>query len=141
MISHPAVVVHGLGQAAMALAPGRPVALLSAPGAACFAGAGWWRALIAAARAAHPATESVDILDCADAAGRALEALRIGQEWLILAADCPGFAAVAGVAAACGAHLVVQRPPALDLAVRGAARHLDRWLAAGVDAADPAKEP
>lgn len=42
----PAVIVHGLDNARTALAPGRPVTLLSAPGAALYAGCGWWRALV-----------------------------------------------------------------------------------------------
>ena len=116
MIRFPSVTVHGFDQATAALAPGRPVTLLSAPGAALYAGCGWWRALISAARAVHPATEADDILDCADAAGRALEALRAGQMILVLEADAPGFAAVAAAAAEAGATLLPSRPPALDLA-------------------------
>ena len=47
----PAVIVHGLDDARAALAPGRPVTLLSAPGAALYAGCGWWRALVRLAQA------------------------------------------------------------------------------------------
>src|SRR5262249_21900556 len=71
---YPAVVVHGWTDARAALAPGRPVTLLSARGAALYAGAGWWRALVARARAGHPAVPLEDILDCADASGVALGA-------------------------------------------------------------------
>jgi hypothetical protein len=52
MIIHPAVIVHGLSDARAALRPGWPVTLLSAPGAALFAGCLWWRELVAAARVA-----------------------------------------------------------------------------------------
>ena len=60
----PAVIIHGLDHARMALAPGLPVTLLSAPGAGVYAGAGWWRALMLALCPADP-----DILDCGSAAG------------------------------------------------------------------------
>src|SRR5689334_18677107 len=43
---YPAVVIHGLADARTVLAAGSPVTFLSAPGAALFAGCGWWRALI-----------------------------------------------------------------------------------------------
>ena len=47
----PAVVIHGLPDALAALRSGRPVTLLSGPGAASYACCGWWRALVARARA------------------------------------------------------------------------------------------
>ena len=76
---HPAVVVHDLAQANAALAAGLALTMLSAPGAGCFAGAGWWRALVAQARATHPDTPCQDVLDCADAPGHAMAAIRLGQ--------------------------------------------------------------
>lgn len=124
----PAVVIHGIEDARTALAPGLPVTLLSGPGAALYAGCGFWRALIALCRAEHPDACASDILDCADASGYALAALRIGQPALILASDAPGRAAVAAIAAETGAILLETRPPALDLAVRGAERRLSDWL-------------
>ena len=129
MIPYPAVTVHGLAQAVAALAQGRPVALLSARGAALYAGCGWWRALVVAARAEHPDCPCLDILDCADAAGRAFEALRIGQKTLVLDLACPGHFAAAGAAASCGALLLPARPASLDMALPGAARRLGPWLA------------
>jgi len=124
----PAVVIHGLPHARAALAPGLPVTLLSAPGAAVYAGVGWWRALIAAAAA--PAG-TPDALDCAGSPGRALEALRAGQTLLILQCAPAVWQDIAERAARQGARLLDERPPALDLADRGAARHLTRWLATG----------
>ncbi len=121
----PAVVIHGLPAAQAALAPGLPVTLLSAPGAGLYAGAGWWRALIAAA-GAPPGTP--DILDCADAAGRALEALRAGQTLLILTIAPPLWHDIAERARRQGATVFDRRPAALDLAVRGAQRRLVDWL-------------
>jgi hypothetical protein len=128
MISPPAVVVHGLDDAVLALRPGLPVTLLSGPGAALYAGEGWWRALVAAARKAVPGMEFQDILDCADAPGRAMAALRIGQKRLILAAASPAFPAVSAAAAALGGTVLGDRPPALDLSLPGATRRLDSWL-------------
>jgi hypothetical protein len=113
----PAIVVHGLPDLRLATAPGLPVTLLSGPGAAIYAGCGWWRALMALGAGGNP-----DILDCADAPGRAMEALRAGCRLLVLDP------AVASRAAVVGATLLADRPPALDLAARGAARRLQAWL-------------
>jgi len=121
----PAIVIHGLAHARLALGPGRPVTLLSAPGAALYAGCGWWRAVVAASGAAGP-----DVLDCADAAGRALEALSAGCRWLVLL-PCPAWEGVAERAAAQGACLLRERPPALDLAEPGASRRIAAWLGFG----------
>lgn len=129
MTLHPTVVIHGLDDAGAALAIGRPVTLLSAPGAALFAGCVWWRELVAAARARHPRVPVADILDCADAPGRALAAIRAGQRILILSDAVPAFPAVAAIAAAQGLILLARRPPALDLAERNARRRLAAWLA------------
>jgi hypothetical protein len=126
MFCCPAVTIHGLDHARMALAPGRGVLLLSAPGAALYAGCGWWQALMVAARAEFPATPMADLLDCADAPGRAMEALRIGVRGIVLDPACPAFAAV--VAAAGDAIVLPHRPPSLDLAERGASRRLAAWL-------------
>lgn len=123
----PAVVIHGLPHARLALAPGRPVTLLSAVGAASYAGCGWWRALVAAALAEHPGVDASDMLDCGDAPGRALEALSLGCRWLVLL-PCPAWSGVAGRAAAQGAQLLGRAPPALDLAKLGAGRRLAGWL-------------
>jgi hypothetical protein len=125
----PAVMVHSLAQAREAVAPGRPVTLLSAPGAALFAGVGWWRALVHAATRHTAATPDIlaDILDCADAPGRALEALRHGQRLLVLhASACQ--ADIAERAASQGGVVLQVAPACLDLSIRGAERHLHDWL-------------
>jgi len=123
------IVVHGLHHAVAALRPGIAVTLLSADGAGVFAGSGWWRALIDAAMAVHPDTPCSDILDCGDAPGAAMAALRLGQRRLILSADCPAFAAVSAAAVACGAEVMAVRPAALDLAQPGAEGFLKAYLA------------
>jgi hypothetical protein len=110
------------------LVVGRPVTLLSAPGAALFAGCGWWRAVIERARSEHAGAPMDDILDCADASGLALGALRIGQRLIVLDPTAPGWHAVADIAASLGGEVLTLRPPALDMAERNAARRLHNWL-------------
>jgi len=67
-------------------------------------------------------------LDCGDAPGRAVEALRLGLSGVVLGCEAQIFAAVAGIAEAQGAVVLAQAPPALDMAARGAARKLPAWL-------------
>jgi hypothetical protein len=123
----PAVMVHGLEQARAALAPGLPVTLLSAPSAGSYAGVGWWRALVALA--AQGGTVPPDILDCGEACGRALEALRAGQRLLIVRTDPALFGNIVERAVQLGATVLAEAPPALDLGRRGALRELEGWLA------------
>lgn len=125
----PAVMVHGLEHARAALAQGLPVTLLSAPSAGAYAGVGWWRALVTLA--ADGGTAPPDILDCGEATGRALEALRAGQRLLVVRAEPALFGNIAERAAQLGAAVLPEAPPALDLARRGALRELDAWLGDG----------
>ncbi len=133
MLSRPAVIVHGLDQARAALRPGYPVTLLSAAGAARYAGCLWWRSLIAAARAGYPATPALDVLDCGTAPGWAMAALRMGQRILVLDPASPAFPAVRAAGAGIGALVLPVAPKGLDLAERGAARRLGGWLASTTD--------
>ncbi len=125
----PAVIVHSLDMARAAVALGRPLTLLSADGAACYAGVAWWQALVRQARAAAPGLRVPDILDCGDAPGYALQALRLGQRTLILRADPRIWQDIAARAEDCGAVLLAEPPLALDLAQPGAQRRLPAWLA------------
>lgn len=124
----PCVVVYGLDDVRLALSQGGGTTLLSAPGAALFAGVGWWRALLAAGRETCPDAEFDDVLDCADAPGRALEALRHGQRALVLDPACPARPALHALALHQGAALLDRRPAALDLTQPGAVRRLRGWL-------------
>lgn len=129
----PALLVRGAAEAAaaLALAEGRDVLLLSAPGAAGFLGAGGWRALVAAAARQAPGAPFRDALCCAAAPGLALAALRAGCRLLVLDPSCAAFGQVAGAAASAGATLLPARPAALDLsALDLAAPHGRRILAA-----------
>jgi hypothetical protein len=125
---YPAVVIHSLANARTVLATGHPVTLLSARGAALFAGSAWWRALVSKARDEFPNVAIDDILDCADAPGLALSALRLGQRALILEATAPGWPAVASVAASLGGELLAHRPAAIDMSNPVEARRLRDWL-------------
>jgi hypothetical protein len=129
----PAVTVHGLVQARAALAAAGPrgVLLLSARGAGGFAGPAWFLGVVAAANARTP---HLAALDCADAPGTALAALRAGVRLVVLDGACPAFAAVRAAAAECGAQLLPDRPPSLDLATLDLRRRDDlarlaAWLA------------
>ena len=134
----PAVTIHAPAEAALALslAGKRGVLLLSAPGAAGYLGPAWFLAMVAAAVAAGPDVPHKPVLDCADAPGQALGALRAGLRDLVLDSACPAFAQVEAAAAACGARLRPVRPASLDLgrldlSREGAQAHLAVWLAAG----------
>jgi hypothetical protein len=107
---YPAVIVHGLPEAVLALARHRPVTLLSAPGAALYAGCGWWLALVEAARARHPDVPCIDVLDCADGTGQALAALRIGLHRLVLWPEAPGREAVVAIAEQRGGFVLAAAP-------------------------------
>jgi hypothetical protein len=133
---YPAVIVHGMDHARQALSVGRPVTLLSAPGAALYAGCGWWRALVRQACRAVPHVATVDVLDCADGSGQALAALRIGQLWLVLWRASPGWNEIAAIAAERGGGVLEEAPAALDLARHGAERRLHDWLHMGTTAGD-----
>ena len=132
----PSVVIHALAHARIALRPGRAVTLLSAPGAPSYAGCAWWRAVIAAARAEFPTMDPPDALDCADAPGRALEALSLGCRVIVLRPG-PAFAGIAERARTQDAIVLAEPPPSLDLGVPRAARALEAWLAGQRDSAAP----
>jgi hypothetical protein len=133
---YPAVIVHGADDARLALSAGQPVTLLSAPGAALYAGCAWWLALVRQARSAAPAVPVDDILDCGDGAGQALAALRMGQRCLVLVPGTPGWDAVAAIAAGQGGEVLQSAPPALDLSQRGARLRLHDWLRMGTTQGD-----
>ncbi|MBS7791878.1 hypothetical protein KTR66_17900 [Roseococcus sp. SDR] len=124
------MIIHGARDVAFALevAAGRPIALLSAPGAAGYLGVAGFLALLAP----HGALP-LAILDAAAAPGHALAALRAGVPRVVLAQRVPAFAALAELAGAMGAALLPAAPPALDLArvdfhkAQGR-MHLARWL-------------
>lgn len=120
----PAVMIHGLAQLRAALAPQQPVTLLSAPGAASAWGCLWWQSLLAACAYAGPA-----LLDCGQAPGRAIEALRLGIKGVVLAPN-PAWADVSSLARQKQALLLSAPPVSLDLGQIQAERRLMAWLSA-----------
>ncbi len=129
------VVVHGIDHARLALAEaarrGDRVVLVSAEGAALYAGAGWFRELVAVASAEYPGVLIGAILDCGDAPGTALGALRAGVQTITLEAPPPVLDKVAAIAEELDARLV-PRPvePMLDLvSAADPASAIQRWFA------------
>jgi hypothetical protein len=114
----PAVVVHGRAQAEWVLrvAAGRPVLLVSAPGAALNVGPGWFKAVPDQAAAKRPGAPFQAALDCAAAPGAALAALRAGFKLVIFDLAHPAAASVLAAAAEAGAEVLGTRPEALDMA-------------------------
>lgn len=106
---------HAAGRLVLELAAGRPVRLVSAPGIAGLAGAGWWAGLerLWQADATGP---FLALLDCTDLEGQVLSALRAGVTDIVWqprpdAASGVG-ARLASLAAAHGARL---HPPPMGV--------------------------
>jgi hypothetical protein len=127
------ILVHGLADLRAALSAaselGVAVRLLSAAGAGCHAGGGWFRALVEAGRREHPGVRFTAVLDCADRPGAALDALRAGVADVALAAPPDVLERVGAIAAVLGARLHAPTRDGLDLRgtrdPRGACRS---WL-------------
>ena len=116
----PVIIVHSLGHAVAALkaaaAAGQRVTLLSARGAGGYAGPGWFRGLVDAAREAVPEAQCSALLDCGDEAGAAMAALRSGVEGLIFTGRADVAERLADIARQRGARFETARPgAALDL--------------------------
>lgn len=116
----PVIIVHSLDQAVAALKAaaraGRPVVLVSAPEAGIYAGPGWFRALVEAAREAVPDARFSAILDCGDQAGAALAAIRAQIEQVIFTGRAEVARRLADIARQHGVRLEITRPAAvLDL--------------------------
>jgi hypothetical protein len=118
------IIVHSLAdaraalQAAAALSSG--VTLASAPGGGIYAGPGWLKAVIGAAAAEFPTAEFSYVLDCDDAAGMVLAALRHGVKRVRFTGPAATAVRLADIAAQSGA--VLERgplEPALDLLGQG----------------------
>jgi hypothetical protein len=119
-LRYPAFVVHSLTHAVAALTAaaeeGRAIALLSAPDAGIYAGPGWFKALLDAARDAVPAAKFTAIIDCGDDAGAVLGAIRAGIETAIFIGRPDVAERLAEIAQQAGVSLLTTRPqPHLDL--------------------------
>ena len=109
------IVIHSLDHARAALAAaaalGVPVTLASAPDAALQAGPAWFKAVIEAACEDHPKAAVTAILDCGDAPGAVMAALRLGLAQLRF----DGAAAVRAKLEGMGARFARPADQVLDL--------------------------
>lgn len=114
-----AIMIHGLEQARAALAAAaeldRPVTLVSAPGAAGYAGAPWFLKVIALAAAERPEARWEAVLDCADKPGHVLAALRQGATTVRFTGPKQTAAKLVAIAEQSGARILTGRIAALDL--------------------------
>lgn len=133
----PLIVIHTIAHARTALAAaadvGRPVTLVSAPGAAAYLGATVFREMVAAAARETPGATVTAMIDCGEDAGLALNALRHGLKAIRLRAGPAAMAAVADIAGQMGAVIdPAPEAPALDLLDRLDAPAACRaWLRGG----------
>jgi hypothetical protein len=116
------ILIYGLDDALAALAAaqalGCAVTLIGPPAVATAAGAGWFCAVVAAARGAYPGVAVTAVLDCGDWPGLALAGIRAGVAHLRFSGDADSRERLAALAAAVGAAVHDQRAwagPALDL--------------------------
>jgi len=134
------ILLHSLDDARTALAAaaalGVPVTLASAPGAAGYAGPAWFGEVIAAARSEHPSVSVTAVLDCGDAPGHVMAAVRwaitAGGEPFILrfTGDPARDTALREIAGAAGLRLIRALEPGLDLRrARDSAEACRTWLA------------
>jgi acyl-CoA reductase-like NAD-dependent aldehyde dehydrogenase len=95
---------------------GRSIVLASAPGAGSYVGPGWFRELVAVAREAVPEADCTSLLDCGDARGAALAALRSEVEGVVFTGEADVARRLADIASQHRVRFVTERPaPALDL--------------------------
>jgi hypothetical protein len=116
----PVFVIHSLAHAVAALTAadeaGHSIILLSAADAGLYAGPGWWRALIEAARGAMPGARCMALLDCGDDAGAAQGAIRAGIEAIVFTGRADVAERLADISGQRGAAILTERPSAtLDL--------------------------
>jgi len=129
-----AVIVHNLAHARAALSAaetlGVPVVLISAAGAAAYAGAGYFLEFTGRAMAEHPEAKARTVLDCGAEPGLALGALSTGCPAIRYTGPRASRVKIADIAARSGARVDNSRYRALDLFDAGDARTAClEWLA------------
>src|SRR5437764_428071 len=109
----PVIIIHSLGHAVAALSAaaeaGRPVVLASPPDAGIYAGPGWFREVVRAARGAVPAARFTAILDCGEDAGAAMAAVRAGVDAIVFTGRADVAARLGDIAAQAGTRLLTAR--------------------------------
>ena len=113
----PVIIFHTLAHAVAALGAaaeaGRTVVLASPPDAGIYAGPGWFREVLRAAREAVPAAQSSALLDCGEDAGAAMAAVRAGIDAIVFTGRADVAARLGDIATQAGARLLTVRPAAL----------------------------
>lgn len=113
-----ALVVHGVDDVSAAVAAARaldaPLTLISAPGAAAYAGAPWFLALLDQARSMAPDLAVAGILDCAEDPGHAMAALRAGAAVIVFTGEAAVAEKLSALAAESGSAVLRQRPESYD---------------------------
>ena len=129
-----AVRVYGLADAmragAVAHELGQAIRLFSAPDAVAGMGPAWFRNIVSELERAYPALDVEAVLDCGDAAGYALAALRSGVKIIRFSGNPSAASKIKDIAGTHGARL--ERNPSRILDTRGekdADAALRRWLA------------
>lgn len=134
------ILIHSLADARAALAAadslGVPLTLASAPGAAGYAGPAWFGEVVAAARSEQPNVPMIAVLDCSDAPGHVMAAVRwamaAGGEPFVLrfTGDPARETALREIAGAAGLRLIRELEPGLDLrSARDPVEACRTWLA------------
>ncbi len=113
------IIVHGIAHARAAAAAAATldvaVRIRSAPGAAAYGGAGWFLEIIEIVRAEYPNARIEASLDCADAPGYAMAALRRGAEMIRFRGTRAAGEKITQLVDAHGAVLDKSREAPLDL--------------------------
>ncbi len=128
------IIVHSLKEARAAVAVaaelGVPVTLASAPEAAGYLGALWFRELVQLAREEWPEAEVDALLDCGDHPGHVMAALRQGLKRVRFTGPKSTAATLSGLAAQYDAELVTGALRAHDLVDQAEPETAcRRWLA------------
>jgi hypothetical protein len=131
--SRPAIRIHGLADALKAGAVARdldvPITLISAPDAVASMGPAWFCNIVADLEQAYPDLDVEAVLDCGDAAGFALAALRRGVRAIVFSGGKHAAGKLADIARSRGARIVKRPTRILDPRLeRNGAASLRQWL-------------
>ena len=128
------IIIHDIDDARTAAAAARSlgvgVRLASAPGAASYAGAAWFAEIAGLVKAEYPDVPIDATLDCGDAPGHAMAALRTGVTSIRFTGPRRVREKIAAIAEEYGARLEDSDGPALDISLsKRAAEDCRNWLA------------
>jgi hypothetical protein len=127
------VMVHNAAEAIeaarVAALAGRPLIIVSPPGAALFAGPVWFKALIDAAREEIAPTATVTfMLDCADSPGAVLASIRARIEAVSFHGNARALARLKAIAKRAGVALHAPPTAAFDLSKEANPEALSAWF-------------